>query len=110
MKHHEVEEIVKKFKYKPGYVVGTQMLHGNELCLYVSGPTLDVRNFTTEEPEHFDIVTVMRNITITGWQTQDKGYIIEAIRNLIVGLEIHEVDEWLKYDGGNVTDPHPELK
>lgn len=37
-------------------------------------------------------------------------YVKETIFHSIRTMEMHEIDEWLKYNGVHVNDPHPERK
>lgn len=39
-----------------------------------------------------------------------KDFVNWIVVALIKRAELHEMDEWLKFDGAHVTDPHPELR
>jgi hypothetical protein len=40
----------------------------------------------------------------------DKDILGYVIGGLIRGAELHEMDEWFKFDGQCIADPHPEIK
>jgi hypothetical protein len=45
-----------------------------------------------------------------GLRNMNLQQFLQFIREQIKILEFHEIDEWFKYNGENVTDPHPERK
>lgn len=45
--------------------------------------------------------------TLAGY-LRDVGVLKRAVHRLFEALALHEVREWLRYDGEHVVDPHPE--
>jgi hypothetical protein len=65
-----------------------------------------------------DIVTredihLAQSMNIDAWTLEamnDSDVIAYLIGDLIRKTELHEMEEWFKYKGEHVRDPHPELK
>jgi hypothetical protein len=98
-----VERTVSRFTYKPGcrFVVG-QRYEGIDISLHAKVP--DALNPKTVIPVHI-------------WRTLDRWQCLRftdaevkfTVQSLVREFELHEIDEWLKFDGEHVRDPHPEL-
>jgi hypothetical protein len=93
----EMLRFVSDFTYKPGY----------EIDLEVRGflPYLMVRfEAPSSRTEPGDTAHVKIEIPIFEEQTEDSFRAL--IKRMIIGAELHECDEWLRYKGELIFDPH----
>lgn len=107
MTYEEAKEIIKNITYKPSNDRHGGWLHLHERkCSYkllatISGPDSD------SGPENLLIsATLERSISKEQFASLSDFDFIRMIRNLIVEIETHEVDEFLKHKGYKVFDPH----
>jgi hypothetical protein len=64
----------------------------------------DVNGLNNPPPE-----TIQRErLTPVAWEAMSEIARAHLIRNLLIRLVTHEVDEWLRVDGERVVEPHPE--
>lgn len=99
---HDLQRYLDRYTYKPGssIVVGNMNMRGRvEINLYLRSPDVSdpsrLAKITTTQELEFPVETGHLEMLIySGWKY----------------LESHEIDEWLKFDGECVNDPHPELK
>lgn len=64
------------------------------------------------DPPH-QVIPIEFTLAITNIESllkHPKDYLFHALKSAIYRLESHEFDEWFKYRGKHVTDPHPERK
>lgn len=112
-----VRSLLAKITYKPGWVI-TAFEHGvmrepkNEYSFY--DPTRIYIRILCLQPD-----------TVTGRETEishhsslsrydvanmkDADVVGYLISNAIRHMELHEMDEWLRFDGVHVRDPHPKI-
>jgi hypothetical protein len=88
---------MERITYKPGYVLSVDSGHMH----IVSGPLPDslASCQTVQVTASLEISESMDH-----WKKED---VIKNVKQLIVLLEMHEIDEWLKFDGKHVLEPHP---
>jgi hypothetical protein len=113
-----VQRLLKKVTYKPGWII-TAYPHQ----MFDEPRSEDRYRFHNETRIVIRVVCLQPD-TISGQPREfihhrslcaydiahlDDSKIIEYfIGRAIVEMEMHEVDEWFKYDGSHVKDPHPE--
>ncbi len=104
MTYDQAEYIIKAFTYKPGWqFIASPMpsiVEGIDLRLIIISQTIDAR------PEHNGNVAQVQMFFDLTISHMTEEMIIEHVQNIIKGLELHEMDEWLRYDGELVVDPH----
>lgn len=106
----KVEAILKEVTYKPGSYFKALREASDpcitvSLCCYVVDVTNPERTIPIvsifKAPEYF--------LVKSGESGDLEELILHQVKYLVKQLEMHEVDEFLKYKGKYVTDPHPEL-
>lgn len=99
----EIEKLLSEVTYKPGYHirVDTSRLDENMVGLIAQGTVIDVHHPETHTTVHRQIM--FSEYSMSSWT---KDILLESVRWIFRDLELHEVDEWLKYKGDIVTEPH----
>lgn len=100
MKVEEIITAIHRFRYKPGYRIeampgsmpGWVSLRISAHVPYSRGPSRDievqqVREVVSEAVYNLEVLKVF-------------------VRELVQGFECHESDEWLRFGGELVSDPH----
>lgn len=97
----EVWAVLRRMKYKPGwqFIIDTSPL-SDDWEVIVRGK---VQCVDTGEPT---TVTFRRTTTLEFFSEDE---VVRFIRSIIRDLEEHEVKEWLKVDGVQFENPHPEM-
>jgi hypothetical protein len=96
----QLREELKLYSYKPGCVLEAVPGYGDAVVLRVeakttcalTGEAVVLRQESAQED-------------IEHWKKDDVRL---AVRALVLRMEEHEVDEWLRYRGVPVVDPHPQ--
>lgn len=102
-----LEDIISKIKYKSGYEFKVFNNKRNDTIeILIRYTTIDSAN---GGPITLDSLCCITKETLV-YNTDIKEFIFSFIRETISRMELHEVDEFLKYDGKHIKDPHPELK
>jgi len=104
MKLNELRAIVRKITYKPGHTIDLQAQFGGEVLLLLSFPVMDAHTGKMTK------VGTKKMLAEKLWQRMTKDEALCWIFDEVVGLERHEVCEWLRYDKQPVVEPHPEEK
>jgi len=106
MKAHEVIEILSKITYKPGYVLKVHQSNGL-VTFNVRLETLDAD--LAHDPMGTKHMIALNFVSAFNPLEYDVAeHLVQDVKELIRNFEIHEMNEWLKYDGTLVTQPHPE--
>lgn len=104
MTFEEVETLIKGISYKPGWKIE---------CLRSSsyGPYIDIRIMSGPVPDALGINSFAQPIQSRLLLSDQlpAPFFLQEIFKAIRVLELHEMDEWLKYQGKWVRDPHPEI-
>src|SRR5882724_12273867 len=101
----ELRSIVRKITYKPGHTIDLQFnLEGEAVMLLLSFPVMDAHTGKMTK------VATQKLLDEHLWGRMNKDQALLWIFDEVVGLERHEVCEWLRYDKQPVVEPHPELK
>lgn len=107
-----VKNILSKITYKPGWTFYVDREDKNTykyssyLKLHVIAQQIDIS-------DPLKIVYIKSDMMISEWDIErlsDNQLIDYLVLQLIRKVELHEIDEWLKIDGINFREPHPELK
>lgn len=111
---YRLQKISSKISYKPGWKINIQdyasatSINGYDpyiyLILTMFQPNLDRPNeqIKLQFSKTIDPYSISR--------MTDEQIVEYIISGLVREAELHEMDEWLKYDGIHVKEPHPELK
>lgn len=98
-----INDFVNRFSYKPGWQFVLQDFRwdrmDNLVRLDVSARVQDVMN-----PEK----TILIGETVTFPMTEQEDIISYRLLALVNSMERHEIEEWLRFDGIPVRNPHPE--
>lgn len=105
-----VRSVLQKVTYKPGWVI----------------TAFDHRTIQEPKNDFFSFHLCLQPDIVSGRQTEiahhsslsifdlanmkDDQVITYFVTNAIRDMEMHEMDEWFKFDGFHVRDPHPEKK
>ena len=90
------EETLAKLTYKPGWTFDTYAGY----LLQVNLKTINVH-----APYEEVTVTATQNIPLLG--VEDEQGVVKMVGKMIRELELHEVNEWFKFNGKVVEEPHP---
>ena len=74
------------------------------LCLYARLTAPDVTN--PENTVHISSFRQLPYEDIDGWSDE---LLIQYVRDFVRSAEMHEVDEWFRFRGIPLVNPHPEL-
>ena len=104
-----IEEWLKKFTYKEGFTweyrapntLDGLRLHDGILVIHTPN-WQDSRNLTTESQGHFFFPINFRLFDGPNGEALFKRWFRQRIHE----VELHEVDEWLLYEGSREWDPH----
>lgn len=114
MTFKELYLICEKVRYKPGFVLTVSQKEGCFSQYLPSEARMAVLKFSQKviDAAHLDKTTYIESERVlypnvfAEWEKKDA---LSYIKRMIQGMEMHEVDEFLKCDGNWVTDPHPEM-
>lgn len=99
-----LRRIVGSVTYKPGWEF-TVDSKGETIYVLASWPATDVESGEeTKLHNSFGINAMQME------QMKDDDVVKHCITQLIRSSELHEMDEWFRYKGEHVRDPHPEQK
>lgn len=107
-----VRNLLKKVTYKPGWRFDARTepvlnydphYFYQEVQVFVSCLVPD-----TETGKDTKLVVHRRFSNCTLRDMKDSQIISYCISSLIREAEMHEMDEWFKFDGSHVVEPHPE--
>lgn len=95
----EIISAVEKFDYKPGYRIDAKHDHDGWVMLRIIAYVPDSRG-RTGDIKVAQVMPVMSEVIVD----------LEALKWMVHGLcqslESHEIDEWLRFSGELVKDPH----
>ncbi len=100
----EAIEIVKSFTYKPGFGIWA-FSDDHRLRFVVWHPTKDAR-----DPEKRETLQTVRSMPIDELKDATVETIKQKVLEVVTENELHERDEWLKWNGMHLNNPHPELQ
>lgn len=108
------EEFFSKIRYKPNVtVVYDNRIHFEResitITMYVPD-SRDLRNLLENQTptyglaRHIPLVPITASYVLDHWINEE--YAKHYIRDLLRRMEDHEIDEWLRYNGELINDPH----
>jgi hypothetical protein len=104
-----LQGILKKITYKEGWEFRAQRSPGWE-AVEVSISYLN-KDATGKTPgENYLALRIAIPMYELSHMSHPEKYLMHRIFEGIRQAEMHEIDEWLKFDGVHVNDPHPERK
>lgn len=102
--YKQVSTIIKNFNYKTGFLLRFRLFKNNSGYLIHLWASLPVEHSITGKKGKVNNVQYKALTNLT-----DEDKIVEIVKEIIVDMEMHEIDEFLKYKGNYVKNPHPEL-
>jgi hypothetical protein len=103
--YEKYQEVIKDLAYKPNVSFHLQLSSDGDSFRLI------IRSKVTCVNENKLISVCYKVDMVDELETkQDVKSIIKIIKECIEFNEDHERDEWFKYKGKCITDPHPELK
>jgi len=98
MTKKEIREIVKAITYKEGWVFQCRDSMFDAVEVRVGVKVKDV-----EAPDK----EIVLNQAMLVHEGMEKERVLMCVCQLVRELEIHEMDEWLKFEGQRINNPHP---
>lgn len=101
MTHEQFAEIVKNIKYKPDskIIAYKSTAHGDMASILEISLKVPCRDtllpIDVKTSCRIDVRFLNSSMDVTGW-----------VRDMIGGLEMHERDEWIKFHGVRIYEPH----
>lgn len=104
-----IQRLIAKISYKKGWAIQAREDYLNRMPHYEANVILAV---SCMQPDtitgHETPICVQRSIHLHDLERmKDEDILTYYISGTIRELELHEMDEWLKFDGAHVRDPHP---
>lgn len=101
----QVQDILDNITYKPG----TRMIaeirdYGFEINIGIEQQVLDVDTKQPTRVRNFTCISVPELLTYKG---DVEKYVLRCVDQQLTRMELHEKNEWLRYKGVWVNDPHP---
>lgn len=100
----ELCEIVARITYKPAWVVKVYDVQPD------TAYQITLNYQTTDSGGEADGPITISSTTLIPYESLthlQSAAIVTEVRRLILRAELHEVDEWLRYRGEQVKNPHP---
>lgn len=98
-----LQRILKDITYKPGSTLNASV---HECGLVTVVHTREVPS--VDNPRYSTTICLSRQIGLWELDNMPDDVIVDSfIRHILVEVETHEINEWFKYKGKNVRDPHP---
>jgi len=100
--------LLSRITYKNGWKFETQIAYvgsgpwNGDVVLYISRPEPDAT-----DPRKTTMIAVAQSITKFEIDSMTDRQVIEWIFRNVAEAEMHEVREWLKFDGATIENPHP---
>ena len=121
MTYEELFDILHRVTYKPkSYITITPGAYKDnsavEIRISQSLPDVNAEKFRNgkcpAEIKHWDLrpVGMVKKIDAEDLEKLTPRTLLVQLREWLIEFEIHEVDEWLRYDGAFINDPHPEQR
>lgn len=98
MNYDEIIAALTKFDYKPGYEIEVQSSGTGWVMLGMTASVPDSRGRQGS-------IHVFQSIQVRS-STLSLDFLKYVVRELCDQFEQHEIDEWLRYDGELIKDPH----
>ncbi len=106
LEQEDLDTISKHLTYKPD--VAIRLSIKKDLGFFsITQMTLDSSYFTEDSERQKKTV---KSLYSTFSLDYNKEQVIELLKENLYKFETHEVDEWLRYKGIRITNPHPENK
>ncbi len=95
----EIDNLIKRFSYKRGFGFHVYSLDPFTYVLMISAIANDSNNPDTD-------ITLHHRKQFLFDPRDSEEAIIMQLQESIRDFEMHEVDEWFKFDGKHVNNPH----
>jgi hypothetical protein len=112
MSLEEIKEVVSRVTYKPGWKLTAETSpnyfefrhRGRGVFLRLVGTCHNL------EKNSMELTPTLHSSKYVERPIMDHKELMHLIREMYREMELHEMNEWLKFDRVCVVDPHPELK
>ena len=99
----ELSAFTERVTYKPGYAISAFVMGSGAMLRIMTAMTEDA-----DKPDDKDFVSNNYFISEQELAAMTEEHLVQVIKAQVRYLEEHEIKEWLKIDGLNVDNPHPE--
>lgn len=105
MKFKDIVSIVEKVTYKPGWKISIHRPdYGNMIeIVFRTHPVPDAAGKRQGDGP------ILARLHFPPESIKEPNHLLKLIQDRVKSLELHEVDEWLKFENKWLKDPHPEL-
>ena len=110
--HRKLMTMLGKVTYKPNFSFSVEG-SDDHLMVIISMTVADAvpdtpGRMTLRGPNN--TIPITKRCPINGWGNAifTERFFVEWLRDQIIELERHEINEWLQFDGKHLRDPHPE--
>jgi hypothetical protein len=102
-----VGRVVERFSYKPHWNVARISRRDAQIAVEIIHPEIDVNDWLSPKPKVGAIaaITVFSEFELDAL-LEEENYIRHRVVMSIRAAELHEMDEWLRFDGKRVKEPH----
>jgi len=98
----EVKDILREITYKPHYLFQFQYIYAREtMRLSLSVP------FQPDAVREGGEISLTFTLEYSIREFERFEVLMEVLQQFFLSYERHEMDEWLKYQGKCIRDPHP---
>lgn len=107
MEIDEALKLIERITYKPEVKVSADRSVLMDI-LHISFSRLAL---DSENPENTErkFVSSFHSVRADDLEIMDQLELLARIRRFLLDFETHEMNEWLRFDGQRLVDPHPEL-
>jgi hypothetical protein len=101
----DLHAVLADVTYKPGVRMTVyHNLNPDTQVLEIAAATADSRGWQQlDDPRH---ITIVHRTIVPTYALQDEQHAIAFIRQCLVNMEVHELDEWIRYRGEQLRNPH----
>lgn len=102
---NDLAAVLADMTYRPGVKMRTYQSFEpfNQAVLELEVECIDSRGWQLPEPRK---LTVVHRTIVPEYATGSTERALAFVRQCLVNLETHELDEWLRYKGDQLRDPH----
>lgn len=96
-----LQQLISKVTYKPGVTIKLDKRTNTSIALIFTWQTKDTRNGLVEVP-----LMSTEYYSFKDMESLSDAQIFAKIRRQVHEMELHEADEWLKFEDKPIKDPH----
>ena len=103
------QEFFSKFEYKTGWDIDYSYqadFNNDAITIRVTAKMTNLQCPFGREPTK---IVACEAVSMDLWQSMNIKDKINLVKTIISNMELHEMDEWLRFDGNYIKKPHPSL-